>query len=279
MSTLKNWRANAFNTAPNSTNRIHSDDMAKAYGFKGGLVPGVTISSYLMHPAVEAWGEDWLTRGFAHVVVRKPLYDEYDFEVKISEPTETSYQAVLVDQEGTHCATAFMRLTDDLPAPPVRRGDALLDPDADLPPVDRSVLDAFRTTGMCALPIRWSAEHTTASYLRDPSGLPAIHRFEGAGSTTGGRANGAFLLGTTNWVLSSNTYMNPWVHVQTDSQYFAPVHDGEDLIVECAVKDLFEKKGHEFVDAQVDVYRKADDAAVMSAVLRAIYKLRPARAA
>ena len=274
MSALKNWQATAFNTAPDSPNRIHSDEMAQAYGFKGGLVPGVTISSYLMHPAVVAWGEDWLTRGFAHVVVSKPLYDEYDFEVQLSEATDTSYQAVLVDQEGTHCATAFMRLTDDMPAPPVRRGDALLDPDADIEPVSRDVLARLRDNGMCAMPMRWSAEHTTASYLRDPAQMAPIHQFANQGL-----ANGAFLLGTTNWVLSSNTYMNPWVHVQTDSQYFSPVADGDELIVECAVKDLFEKKGHEFVDAQVDVYRKADDVAVMSAVLRAIYKLRPPKAA
>ena len=56
------WQATAFNPATESNNQIHSDEMAKAYGFRGGLVPGVTISSYLMHPAVLAWGEDWLTR-------------------------------------------------------------------------------------------------------------------------------------------------------------------------------------------------------------------------
>ena len=274
MTTLENWRATAFNTAPNSTNRIHSDDMAKAYGFKGGLVPGVTISSYLMHPAVVAWGEDWLTRGFAHVVVSKPLYDDYEFEVEISEPTDTSYQAVLVDQEGTQCATAFMRLTDDMPEPPVRRGDAMLDSDAEIPPVNKEVLEHLCETGMRAMSIRWNAEHSTASYLRDPAQMAPIHQFGNQGF-----ANGAFLLGTTNWVLSNNTYMNPWVHLQTDSQYFVPVADGDELIVECAVKDLFERKGHEFVDAEVNAYRASDDTAVMSAVLRAIYKLRPPKAA
>jgi len=270
MSAVQNWQATAFNQAEDSTNQIHSDEMAQAYGFKGGLVPGVTISSYLMHPAVQAWGRDWLSRGFAHVVVSKPLYDGYDFEVRVSDVTDTSYQALLVDQEGTQCATGFIRLTEELPAPPVRRGDAMLTHEQDIPPVSREVLETMRTRGMFALPARWNAEHNMATYLLDPAGMPELLRFDGDGL-----ANGAFMLGLTNWVLSGNTYMNPWVHVQTDSQFFAPVQDCTELVVECAVEDLFEKKGHQFVDARVDVYRRADDAAVMSALLRAIYKLRP----
>ena len=71
MTIPENWRAEAFNPATNSSNRIHADDVAKEYGFKGGLVPGVTVSGYLFHPAVLAWGEDWLTRGHGKVVVHK----------------------------------------------------------------------------------------------------------------------------------------------------------------------------------------------------------------
>lgn len=269
MGAVHNWQGTAFNQAEDSSNQIHSDQMAQTYGFKGGLVPGVTISSYLMHPAVEAWGKEWLSRGFAHVVVSKPLYDGYDFEVQISDATEHSYQAILVDQEGTLCATGFMRLSEDTPAPPVRRGDAMLSREQDIPAVSREVFESMREQGMYALPARWSAEHNMATYLLDPAAMPELLRFDG-----GGLANGAFMLGLTNWVLAGNTYMNPWVHVQTDSQFFAPVEEGTELIVECAVQDLFDKKGHQFVDAKVDVYRRADEAAVMSALLRAIYKLR-----
>ncbi len=31
------------------------------------LAHAMTISAYLIHPAVEAWGIEWLTRGAAHV--------------------------------------------------------------------------------------------------------------------------------------------------------------------------------------------------------------------
>jgi len=82
------------------------------------------------------------------------------------------------------------------------------------------------------------------------------------------------MLGMTNWVLAGNAYMNPWIHLQTDSQNYAIVENGTDLIVECNISDLFEKKGHEFVDVNVDIYEAETSNPVMSARLRAIYQLR-----
>ncbi len=263
------WSATAFNQATESSNQIHSDEMAKAYGFRGGLVPGVTISSYLIHPAVVAWGEDWLSRGYAKVVVTKPLYDGFEFEVIVSNATDQSYDAVLIDSEGTRCAHAQISLTENPGPAPVRRGDPLLAKDAEIPTVAREVFERMADTGMAALPARWHADNNMATYLKDRSQMLPLHRFDG-----GGYANAAYMLSLTNWVLAGNTYMNPWVHVQTESQFFAPVPAGSDLIVECAVKDLFERKGHEFVDVKVDAYIRDTDQAVMTADLRAIYKLR-----
>lgn len=265
-----NWHASAFNQATESANQIHSDEMAQAYGFKGGLVPGVTISAYLMHPAVAAWGRSWLERGRARVVVSKPLYDGYEFDVELSDITAHAYSAVLVDQDGTRCASGTVEVVETLPERPVRRGDPLLVKDQQIPAVSHDTLTRLKRDGMYALPARWSPDHRMVTYLEDPDAMPAIHRFDGDGL-----ANGAFMLGLTNWVLAGNTYMNPWVHVQTDSQFFSAVEPDTSLVVECAVADLFEKKGHEFVDARVDVYRRETDECVMTAELRAIYRLRP----
>lgn len=269
MSTPANWQARAFNQATESANQIHSDEMAQAYGFKGGLVPGVTVSAYLMHPAVAAWGRAWLERGSAHVEVRKPLYDGYEFEVRVANATDASYDATLVDQEGTVCAIGTMKLLQESPPPPVMRGDPLLERDARVPSVSREVFEDMRRHGMRALPARWSDEHNMATYLADRSLMPELHRFDGPGL-----ANGAFLLGLTNWVLAGNTYMNPWVHLQTDSRFHRAVEPDTRLVVECAVADLFERKGHEFVDVDVDAFVRDSGEAVMSAKLRAIYKLR-----
>ena len=78
---MNNWQAIALNTAPDSENQIHSDDLAKEYGFKGGLVPGVTVSAYLLHPVIESLGKSWLERGYANCKITSPLYDGETFEV------------------------------------------------------------------------------------------------------------------------------------------------------------------------------------------------------
>lgn len=269
MALAQNWSAEAFNQSPDSSNRIHSDEVAKAFGFKGGLVPGVTVSAYLAHPAVEAWGLDWLSRGRAHVVVGKPLYDTYQFEVDLSDVTETSYHAVLTDQEGVQCANGFVDICANLPDPPVMRGDKLLKKGQAIPNATREEMEKLKDRGMLALPARWDNSNNMATYLKNRNSMPELLRFGG-----GAYANPSFMLGLTNWVLAGNAYMNPWIHLQTDSQFFAPVPDSSELICECAIADLFDKKGHEFVDLDVDVYFKQTRQAVMHARLRAIYKLR-----
>ena len=72
--------------------------------------------------------------------------------------------------------------------------------------------------------------------------------------------------------LAINVYLDAWLHLQTDHQYYAPVPPGAELIAESRITDLFNKKGHEFVDLDVNVFFK-DGSAAMSTRLRAIYRL------
>lgn len=265
------WQETAFNQSTDSSNQIHSDEMAQAYGFKGGLVPGVTVSSYLIHPAVVAWGADWLSHGEAHVVVSKPLYDGYKFDVALTDVTDDAYRATLIDQAGTECATGYMRLNATEKQLPVMRGDSILHRDQEIPNATREEMEKLRANGMFALRAKWNDGSNMATYLKDRSQMPALHNFKNRGF-----ANAAFMLGMTNWVLAGNAYMNPWIHLQTDSRNFTPVENGTELVVECDIRDLFEKKGHEFVDLNVDIYTRETSQPVMSATLRAIYKLRKA---
>lgn len=271
MNTLSDWQATAFNQATDSSNQIHSDEMAQAYGFRGGLVPGVTVSSYLVHPAVEAWGLEWLRRGGAQAVVSKPLYDGCRFEVALSDAMENSYQAVLIDEDGTQNGSASVRLSDELPQPPTMRGDAILKKDQVIPDATREAMERLRENGMQALQVRWNEDNNMSTYLQDARSMPALHNFNGEAY-----ANGAFMLSLTNWVLAGNAYMNPWIHLQVDWQNYAAVENNTLLVAECDIRDLYQKKGHEFVDLNVDVYAQESAQPVMTAMLRAIYKLRPA---
>ncbi len=265
------WTAQAFNQVPDSANQIHGDELAKQYGFTGGLVPGVTISAYLIHPAVEAWGLQWLTRGAAHVRVRSPLYDRESFEVFIAEQGESSYRAELKRAGGIVSAVAEVGLPEPMEAPPSRRGDPIAEPDYAGPAASPESWTRLQRHGCQAFRYLWPAEHEMRTYLRDECKMPEILQPAG-----GGYANMSFILGCSNWILASNAYMNPWVHLETRSQNFQPVPAGTAIVAEMTVVDFYEKKGHEFVDVDVALFDAQDDACLTAIKLRAIYKLRGA---
>jgi hypothetical protein len=269
MSIPQPWQGEAYNQVPESENRIHSDEVARRYGFQGGLVPGVTVSAYLCHPAIEAWGMDWLERGRARAVVSTPLYDRKRFRVELSDPTASTYDAALTDEDGTRCATGSVELPDVIPTPPSMRGDPRIGEGFQRPRASREVMEELRGRGLHAIRARWDTAAEITGYLRDPSEMPKLLQPEGDGY-----ANPAFVLGLTNWALGGNVIMEAWLHLQVESQNYRPIPRRSELVVESAIADLFEKKGHEFVDLDVAAYLLDTHEPVMSARLRAIYKLR-----
>ena len=108
-------------------------------------------------------------------------------------------------------------------------------------------------------------------YLRDPNQLPDL-----LNPKKDGFANLSFLLGCSNWILASNAYMNPWIHLQTTSHNFRAVPMGTPLIAEMQVKDCYDKKGHEFIDVDVNLFDERDEECIMMINLLAIYKVRGA---
>lgn len=260
------YSGEAYNQVPDSDNRIHSDEVARQLGFEGALVPGVTVSAYLARPAVEAWGLDWLSRGHAHVTVNKPLYDRRTFRVEVAPDGERAYDATLIDSAGTRCAEGRFELPHPVPEPPTRRGDPPAE--GQRVPATPEGLRALVERGMGATRVVWSAALPMATVHRSADEMPTLLRGD-----RDGYANSSFVLGLTNWIVAANVDLGPWLHLETWSQHHAAIAPDTELIVEARVKELFSRKGHEFVDVDVCAFR-LDDSAVLSATLRAIYRLR-----
>src|SRR5262249_11644511 len=75
MTMLAIYKVRAHNSSTASENRMHSDDVARRYGFQGGLVPGVSVFAYVTRPVVACYGAEWLARGWAEVSFAKPAYE------------------------------------------------------------------------------------------------------------------------------------------------------------------------------------------------------------
>ena len=266
-------RGIAYNQVPDSDNRIHSDELAREYGFSGALVPGVTVSAYLIQPAVEKWGMEWLNRGHAHVVVSSPLYDETGFEVRTDWHGD-SYRAELISG-GNKTASASVSLQAAGTNHGIeRRGDPVM-PDNFLgPQANYETMLSLQGNGCMAKAFLWSADHEMARYFRSQTDMPALLRSDGAVSS-GGFANMSFILGCANRHFAAVASMSQWVHLETRSQNFEAVPLGTQLISEMRVLKLFSKKGHEFADCEFNLFRADNGRGVCTIEQRAIYRLRP----
>lgn len=269
MKQVASYSGVAFNEVPESENEIHGDDVAARFGFEGGLVPGVTVSAYLAHPAVAAWGMDYVARGAATIVIDQPVYDGRAFTVSVAPDGDEAYAATLANESGSVRARGRCWLPRELPVAPVRRGDPLLEAANKRPRGTPDIMRRMQQSGMGALMLRWDDTAEITRYFRDSEQMPAPLNPAG-----GGYAHLGFLLGLSNWALASNVLITPWLHLQTNSQCFEAIALGTELVVESAIADLFEKKGHHFCDVDVVAYRASDNAPVIQTRLRAIYQLR-----
>jgi len=100
---LSPYTVNAFNSSRESENKIHDDEVAGRFDFRGGLVPGVDVYGYMTHLPVARWGRAWLERGSATCRFQKPVYDGEDAIVTASETA--SGLDIRVESHGELCAT------------------------------------------------------------------------------------------------------------------------------------------------------------------------------
>src|ERR1044071_4041743 len=110
------YQVRARNTAVESENKMHDDRVAAQFGFRGGLVPGVTVYAYMTVPIVARFGSAWLERGAMQVKFHQPFYDGDPVTVRaeVDAEAEPIKAAVRAEREaGPACAPALAPVGDD----------------------------------------------------------------------------------------------------------------------------------------------------------------------
>lgn len=274
---IRSWRGRAFNQVPDSDNRIHSDELARQYGFTGALVPGVTVSSYLVQPAVLAWGLHWLERGAVHATIKSPLYDEQAFLVEVEPQVDLDRYHAQLFSDSRLCASAEVWLPDALEVEPEYQSHEIMTDAYQAPEARREAMQKLRDQGCPAKTFLWSADHEMASYLRRQADMPALLRTGSVAAdrqNDSGYANMAFLLGCANRHFAAVARMSPWIHLEVRAQNFQAVPLSTPLISEMTITDLFHKKGHEFADCVFNIFMTDSKRCVCSIQQRAIYRMR-----
>ncbi|GAC1518232.1 MAG: hypothetical protein NVS1B12_10550 [Acidimicrobiales bacterium] len=236
---MASYSVTATNWATTVENKIHDDEVARRYGFGGGLVPGVTLYAYITRPLVDTWGHEWLEHGRADVRFVSPVYDGQRITITLDDG-----RIELRNPEGTLCALGEAGLaasTLDLPAvvdtplPTVRppADERTLAPGTDLATV------VHRFHGDKALEYLDLIGDDHDLYRRPPA-----------------LAHPGWLLLDANDVLVQSVALGPWIHVASAVHHLRPVTDGQEVRTMARVTDNVERKGHRFV--RLDVVTTAD---------------------
>ena len=240
---LPEYRVKARNTARHGENPIHDDEFARRHGFRGGLVPGVTVYAYLTHPLVAAFGSAWLERGTASVRFLRPVLEGEEVTITGSvtarQPTGVSATLGASTPAGADCAVLTATIPAGSPTPAnttVYRAAPL---PAERPPVSRAHWGALEALGT---PEALYDDARAAAYLESVGDAQPLY----LGAS--GFVHPAFLLDQANRAVDRNVRLGPWIHTGSVVRHLGAARVGDTLATRGRVRSLYEKKGREYVE-------------------------------
>jgi acyl dehydratase len=265
---LPDYRVKARNTSSNSENKIHDDATARRYGFRGALVPGVTVYAYLTEPLVAAFGAAWLERGTATVRFHKPVMDgeevRVDGRVTARDPRRITAVVTAATVAEAKAATLEATLPAGLPTPvnlAMYRSLPLPEPRPDATREHLLTLDALGT------PVTCYDETAAAEWLERVGDPLPLYRGRNAW------VHPAFFLDQANRALRQNVRLGPWIHAGSVVRHLSGARVGETLATRGRVRSLFQKKGREFVELDLVIVAGDRPRPVAHVLHTAVYQL------
>jgi hypothetical protein len=212
------FRVRAHNTAADSENRIHDDRVASAYGFRGGLVPGVTVYGYMMPPVLERFGNDWLDHGGITMRFLAPCYEGATVLARCDGFAVTAEQ-----EDGSLYASGTLTMDEN--------ADTTVEayPIHPLPEMDCRPLASSETivpgSPLGSIRERLDVQNTAAIPER--------------------------LLRMANEILARNFRMSPWIHAGSEVRHHRLARCGQEIEVTGVIQECFERKGRSFAVAGI----------------------------
>ena len=250
-------KVTARNTAVAHENKMHDDTVAATFGFRGGLVPGVDVYAYLCNLPAARWGADWVERGAMQGRFVSPVYDGEQIVVTAELDDDGAMQLAAVGPDGVARATGTATLSDGSAddgeeIPLVEAG-----PRSDRPPASTDSLPDGLV--LASTDIGFHGERA-GEYLDDIDDHLDVYR-------SGRFAHPGWLLREANYVLAATVRLGPWIHVSSACRHHGLVGDGDRVTTRARVRGTFERKGHRFVE--LDVQWKAGPTGSERTVMRA----------
>lgn len=231
----------AHNDAAASANKIHDDTVAAQYGFRGGLVPGVSVYAYMTYPLVQHFGRDWLSSGTARVRFAKPLYEgdavTVTGTVRTVAESEVQFDIASTNAAGQECGIGTAALATAVAAHPEVAAIPALPPTAVRVPVSWDAVVVGEP-----LPTRTLLADQAMNEAYAQTHSDDLSLYQGPH----GLLHPGLLLRQCNRIFSEHFILGPWIHVASDIAMYHACQVGEEVEIRGVITDKFEKKGHEF---------------------------------
>jgi acyl dehydratase len=247
-------RITAFMEDPdnmNIVNVIHANQGAREYGYKAALVGGVIVYGWAIPAVLQAFGADWLARGWADVSFRRPTYPGDELVARVGEHDDGSCELTITNQDGEVCVSGEVGIGDaawlaelTLPAELTARPR----PDS-LPRLTLANAPVGRDLRPMAVPI--SRQEATAFALDQEADADPLWAGERA------LVHPGWLAGRMTRLMHHSYDYGPSIHTRSQIQNLAAVEAGQTLAVAGRFVDAFERKGHHY--AVVDGLIVAED--------------------
>jgi len=254
------YRPTAVNHSHASENRIHADDVAKRYGFSGGLVPGVAVFGYMTHELTDALGAEWLGHAIADLRLLKPAYEGDRLAIELTQQAPTRYAVECRNPRGDLLATLAVDVGDDLPSVDPR---AKLATDARDPARVEIAFDLVRIDEPFERFVWQPTEESNRQYTEWVADDQPIYR--------AGILHPHLIQHMANQVLVRRFYLPAWVHVGTEMRFRRMLKVGDAVEMRTTPIEKWERKGHQFIKLYIAYV--VDGAPAVEAYHTAIIKL------
>ncbi|MGR8947768.1 MAG: hypothetical protein ACU84Q_06950 [Gammaproteobacteria bacterium] len=260
----------AHNDAADSGNPMHDADAARSMGFKGAIVPGVTIYGYMTHLFLDYFGERWLQNGFSQVRFRQPIFADEPIQITGHEEAGVDsgiLNVKVINSDGSTAAVGAGSMNAEV-ASAFKTDGALYSRDypihaeraaTKLPPTKES-LATHPLLGSFVTDLTFEKHRQFCIEMRDQHSIyeRALHP--------------AWLLRQANIIVDENFNLGAWIHTESEISSLGLARCGQTIEVRAEAVDLFERKGNEYVDLDVAFFQPDDSNTPILRVLhRAIY--------
>lgn len=249
----------ARNTSSVSENKIHQDTVARQYGFRGGLVPGATSYAYLASYLTRTLGPEWAAGGSSTVSLVRPVYDGDPIRIggAVTEATgdaergSVSVECWVDGPENTRCAPGTATLCRPVSRVEEERPSFASTDLRPRQPDERGPISAASApVGVPLPPVLMPADpEVIARYLDDIDERDAL--FREASPYGPPLVHPGWWPSIANRMLSGNFRLGPWIHTRSEIRHLAPALPGGTYRAYGEIVEAFEKRGHEYVTADV----------------------------